>query len=337
MKGELERRLEYAIEAVRAGDLKRARDNLIHIIELDERNESAWMWLSTVVESRADRIVCLENVLSINPDNAQAAVELQRARQLPPDNIAPLLPRLSESRRAVNPVCPRCGYRNPAWVYLCDRCGANLRPVDVRKAVAAPVYSWNRTLSTLLVTLLFVPLWKSLVMAVMKLLPPAGLGRDQLVAEILRCVTGSLVPALFLAFVSLLLALLTFLCARLLGGRGGFDMHLQLAMVAGFSWVLLLGFLSPLTSLVPGLLSGDADTVYKGAVWFALSVSGLMGIIWLVQAVRSAQLFSTWRALLVVLISVAVVAAVFSALDRAAVGGVHVWYIPATLFTTCVW
>ncbi|MCX7682545.1 MAG: hypothetical protein N2508_11400 [Anaerolineae bacterium] len=336
VKGELERRLEYAIEAARSGDLKRARDNLIHIIELDERNEEAWMWLSTVVESRADKIVCLENVLAINPGNAQAAIELQRARQLPPDHIAPLLPRLSESRRVVNPVCPRCGYRNPAWVYLCDRCGANLRPVDVRKAVAAPVYSWNRTLGTLLVTLIFVPLWRTLVMAVMRLLPAADLGREQIVTGVLRCVTDSLVPALFLAFVSLVLAWLTFLCARLLGGRGGFDMHLQLALVAGCSWILLLAFLSPLTPLVSYLVSDQAGALYTGAVVFALAVSSLMGMIWLIQAVRSTQLISTWRAFLAVVISVAVVAAALSGLEQAALGGIRVRSLLTVLFTICV-
>lgn len=33
-------------------------------------------------------------------------------------------------------VCPRCGFHNPGWAYLCDRCGANVRVVNVREAVA---------------------------------------------------------------------------------------------------------------------------------------------------------------------------------------------------------
>jgi|YNPBryantNP2012_1023418.scaffolds.fasta_scaffold00886_2 ribosomal protein L40E len=336
MKGELERRLEYAIEAARTGDLKRARDNLIHIIELDEWNEDAWMWLSTVVESRADKIVCLENVLTINPDNVQAVIELQRAQRLPPDGIAPLLPRLTRPRPAVNPVCPRCGYRNPAWAYLCDRCGASLRPVDVRKAVAAPAYSWTRTLGTLLLTLVFVPLWRSVVMAVLWLSSSPGLGRDQLIAGLLRCVTGSLVPALFLTFLGLPLAFLTFPGARLLGGRGGFDMHLQLTLVASFSWVLLLAFLSPLASFVSHLAGEHTGTLAEEAMLFVLAVSGVMGVIWLTQAVRAAQLISAWRALLAVVVSLAVMAAVLSGIDLAAIGGADVWSIPAVLFSPCM-
>ena len=45
---------------------------LLLAIELDDHDEQAWLWLSSVVESPADKRVCLENVLAINPDNRAA-------------------------------------------------------------------------------------------------------------------------------------------------------------------------------------------------------------------------------------------------------------------------
>jgi hypothetical protein len=44
----------------------------LQVIEVDTENESAWLWLSSVVENEADQRVCLENVLAVNPDNAAA-------------------------------------------------------------------------------------------------------------------------------------------------------------------------------------------------------------------------------------------------------------------------
>ncbi len=139
MIGDVERRLKRGIEAAQAGEKERARDILLHVIELNQRNEQAWLWLSRVVETTADEIVCLENVLTINPGNTEAAVELEELRRQPADPFAPssALPRLTGHQESAERVCPRCGYRNPGWAYLCDQCGANLRPVDLREALGA--------------------------------------------------------------------------------------------------------------------------------------------------------------------------------------------------------
>lgn len=69
---EVDRLLREGIVALRAGDKATAREKLMRAVEIDETNEQAWLWLSGAVETDEDRRVCLENVLTINPDNELA-------------------------------------------------------------------------------------------------------------------------------------------------------------------------------------------------------------------------------------------------------------------------
>ena len=62
------------VDAYKAGNKAEARTMLERAIDLDGYNETAWLWLSAVVETPEEQQTCLENVLVINPDN-------QRARQ----------------------------------------------------------------------------------------------------------------------------------------------------------------------------------------------------------------------------------------------------------------
>ena len=66
------------ITAAKKGENDRAQELLLAVIEVDEANEQAWLWLSGVVDSDKDRQICLENVLLINPDNAAAKRGLER-------------------------------------------------------------------------------------------------------------------------------------------------------------------------------------------------------------------------------------------------------------------
>jgi tetratricopeptide (TPR) repeat protein len=79
---EVEYQLQEGITAVKNGDREQARLLLLKVVEEDEENEAAWLWLSSVVEDEADRRACLENVLALNPDNAAARrtlLELDKA------------------------------------------------------------------------------------------------------------------------------------------------------------------------------------------------------------------------------------------------------------------
>lgn len=58
--------------ALTQGDKERARDLLLRVVELDERNEEAWLWLSGAVDDPDDQRTALENVIALNPQNQYA-------------------------------------------------------------------------------------------------------------------------------------------------------------------------------------------------------------------------------------------------------------------------
>jgi hypothetical protein len=60
------------IKAAKANKLDEALALLKRVVELEPRNEMAWLWLSAVVQTDEQRMTCLENVLTINPDNKPA-------------------------------------------------------------------------------------------------------------------------------------------------------------------------------------------------------------------------------------------------------------------------
>ena len=77
------RLLQEGITAVKSGDKANGRKYLMQLLEIDDRNEQAWLWLSGAVETPEDRIVCLENVLDINPENKTAQKGLARFKPIP--------------------------------------------------------------------------------------------------------------------------------------------------------------------------------------------------------------------------------------------------------------
>lgn len=63
--------------ALRQGDKERALELLMRVVEADEENEAAWLWLSGAVEELEDQQIALENVLAINPENTAAKQGLE--------------------------------------------------------------------------------------------------------------------------------------------------------------------------------------------------------------------------------------------------------------------
>lgn len=161
--------LQAGIAAAKSGRNEEAREIFLRVIELDDHNEHAWLWMSAVVDSIQDRIVCLENVLTINPESRAAHRGLDQLQsQIPPKaqiepDPAPLTPdepaasivevddRPAEA--ALSPpverpgtldvqdppdrICVHCGTPNPAWRDLCSLCNkiVGMEPVP---APAAP-------------------------------------------------------------------------------------------------------------------------------------------------------------------------------------------------------
>jgi len=70
--------LKQGIAALNEGRRAEARRFLAQVVQQDEHNEMAWLWLSGAVDTDAERRVCLENVLKINPNNNMAKRGLER-------------------------------------------------------------------------------------------------------------------------------------------------------------------------------------------------------------------------------------------------------------------
>jgi hypothetical protein len=60
------------IRAYQAGNKDEARQLFMQAVDMDEQSEQGWLWLSAVVDSVHDQQTCLENVLTINPNNEKA-------------------------------------------------------------------------------------------------------------------------------------------------------------------------------------------------------------------------------------------------------------------------
>lgn len=74
-------RLLDAIDLIKHNEIQPARALLRSIIQEDSNFEDAWLWMSVVVDGLDQSIVCLDNVLRINPNNWQAAGALHRLRE----------------------------------------------------------------------------------------------------------------------------------------------------------------------------------------------------------------------------------------------------------------
>jgi len=72
MPANVEGMVREGLNAYRAGKKEEARALLLRAVEIDQYNEQAWLWLSAVVESPEEQRTCLENVITINPNNERA-------------------------------------------------------------------------------------------------------------------------------------------------------------------------------------------------------------------------------------------------------------------------
>ena len=131
-KQKMDQPLREGIAAAKSGQRERARELLTRVVEQDEENASAWLWLSGVVDNLEDREVCLENVLALDPDNDRARKELALVRK----------EKDKETQVAAEVVTPFFGpdLAPPASLaldefdneYLCPYCAASTKPKDRR-------------------------------------------------------------------------------------------------------------------------------------------------------------------------------------------------------------
>src|SRR5215831_20014237 len=82
------------VAALKEGRKEDARRLLMQAVDIDEQNEKGWLYLSGCVETLEEQQVCLENVISINPQNQKAlkgleTVKAQIANRPPGKSAAP--------------------------------------------------------------------------------------------------------------------------------------------------------------------------------------------------------------------------------------------------------
>ena len=187
-----DRLLREGIAAAKSGQRERAHDLLTRVVEQDEGNIMAWLWLSSVVDGLDDREVCLENVLALDPDNdaarrGLAMVRKQKEARIPPpvkvDTVSPTVPEPRPSLFSpaevdtYSPAVPEPGPPPPSPSdefdldneYLCPYCAAPTEPRD-RKCKACGgnlwVKIWQREKRSTL-------LWILIVLQLLSTISPA--------------------------------------------------------------------------------------------------------------------------------------------------------------------
>lgn len=70
--------LNQAIQAARSGREMTACNLFQDVVRMDQNNETAWMWLSGLLDHLEDRIAACERVLSINPANRQVSAYMEK-------------------------------------------------------------------------------------------------------------------------------------------------------------------------------------------------------------------------------------------------------------------
>jgi tetratricopeptide (TPR) repeat protein len=132
----VDRMLREGIQLAREGERTRARELLMRVVELDERRVAAWLWLSDVVDDTADRELCLENVLALDPGNeaAQAGLRWLRNHEV----------RATEAVDAQEDDTPAELWEEPPHPLRCPYCAAMSKESD-RRCPSCGGQLWIRT------------------------------------------------------------------------------------------------------------------------------------------------------------------------------------------------
>lgn len=130
MSDDIARLLYEGALAVRSGRRADGQGLLLQVIERDEQNELAWLWLSGAMDDPADQQVALENVLAINPANTAAQQGLawlrahygELAAQAPQGEWVPPPPRSEDEVSEL--ACWQCGAALYSVAQFCWQCHA---------------------------------------------------------------------------------------------------------------------------------------------------------------------------------------------------------------------
>lgn len=93
--------IKQGASAFKAGDLVNARKLLTEAIKLHPDDERAWGWMYNVCKTDRERILCLKQMLRINPKNEKASLLLSELTELEPPLAMP-----SVNKKASNGSLP---------------------------------------------------------------------------------------------------------------------------------------------------------------------------------------------------------------------------------------
>ncbi len=270
----VEQLFREGVAAIRAGDKQTGREKLTQVVERDQLHEEAWMWLGDAVEERDERIVCLENALTINPRNeaVRRRLEALGVETEPPVTPEPEAPPPAPPEPAAAQVsAPRLRHRNPLdharllWLML-------MQPgklAHTRRAVGAEAL--GRTVTWLAGSLLWFPLLMPAVALVAGTLPspgPAGLSWVLLGVVVLGWAFSGWLGdhnAVGVAFILAGSAATGIACLLVAGGLVGTAVFMALAFLAG----------SSVGASMAGLKAGRAAALIAGGVADVLAIGGL--------------------------------------------------------------
>ena len=98
--------LDRSIAAYKKEDTGEASKLLAQVLRIDPNNERAWLWVSGIVSSAAERLFCIKRLLTINPENEVA----KHGLALLDPNIVPVEPSLDKAKKETIEICavPGC-------------------------------------------------------------------------------------------------------------------------------------------------------------------------------------------------------------------------------------
>jgi len=67
-----EEMFKEAVQAVKSGQRRRAKDLLTRLIKADQSNVDYWVWMSASVEAEKEQVFCLQNALKLDPNSVAA-------------------------------------------------------------------------------------------------------------------------------------------------------------------------------------------------------------------------------------------------------------------------
>ncbi len=128
--------LQNAIEAIQAGDRKKALPILVQFVKQNPRHELGWLHLASIVDGADKQQKCFEQVLKINPDNEIARQRIaqldgtgvKRIQEIVPtkSKIKTLKPTPTSRTNGETKICPYCAEEIQGKAIICRYCGREL-------------------------------------------------------------------------------------------------------------------------------------------------------------------------------------------------------------------